>query len=209
MARNGIATSRLQEFPIVRPSCKLSSKLISPDDVDRLKAVAETFDQLGYMVDVIELTYVFALRLGEACAAKVEWVDPKGLWFVVRNDSTFSTKTGLENAKPMNQEQATWLEERCRGRRKEEYLLRNSKGSSLTRKHTSKMFKKLARAAGMDEAVTFHSLRHSRLSALVQSGVSVEATRLFAGHSTIDMTMRYVHLSPEWYRQAVIQAVRT
>ena len=40
---------------------------------------------------------------------------------------------------------------------------------------------------------SFHQLRHFFCSTLVRRGASVEAVRLLAGHSKLDVTQRYVH----------------
>ena len=61
---------------------------------------------------------------------------------------------------------------------------------------------KAARKAKI-ERVRFHDLRHTFASQLVMAGVGLKAVQELLGHKTIDMTLRYAHLSPDHKRAAV------
>lgn len=50
---------------------------------------------------------------------------------------------------------------------------------------------------------SFHALRHYFCSALVRHGASVEAVRLLAGHSRLEVTQRYVHATASDLRGAI------
>lgn len=51
--------------------------------------------------------------------------------------------------------------------------------------------------------VCFHSLRHTFASWLVEGGISLYAVKELLGHSDIEMTQRYSHLSPEGLRSTI------
>ena len=58
---------------------------------------------------------------------------------------------------------------------------------------------------GVEDArqrVSFHTLRHTFASWLVQRGVDLYKVKELMGHEDIKMTMRYAHLAPEGLRKA-------
>lgn len=60
-----------------------------------------------------------------------------------------------------------------------------------------------ARRVGLSEAMNFHATRHTAASWLAQEGTSVEAIRRYMGPSTIAVTRRYMHLSPDGFAAQV------
>jgi integrase len=68
--------------------------------------------------------------------------------------------------------------------------------------HLSDLFKKHAVKAKLQD-VTFHTLRHTFCSRLVQAGVPLRMVQVLARHSNIEVTERYAHVGDGHTREAV------
>jgi site-specific recombinase XerD len=67
-------------------------------------------------------------------------------------------------------------------------------------------FKAILRKAGVKDACV-HTLRHTFASYLVMSAVDLRTVQELMGHSSITMTERYSHLSPD-HRTRAVQNLR-
>jgi integrase len=59
--------------------------------------------------------------------------------------------------------------------------------------------------AGVDQSLRIHDLRHTFASRLVSKGVPIFDVSKLLGHKSITMTMRYAHLSPHAFNDAIIK----
>jgi len=76
-------------------------------------------------------------------------------------------------------------------------------GERITQKFISKKFKSYVIKSKINPDLTFHSLRHTFASWLVQRGVSIHKVSKLLGHSDIKVTEIYTHLKPDNLRNAV------
>lgn len=74
-------------------------------------------------------------------------------------------------------------------------------GRRLSGDLLTKRFKRYVRKAGLPEAITWHSLRKTFCSWLVQNGMTLAEVRAQAGHADFSTTLLYAHLRPEDSRE--------
>lgn len=95
-----------------------------------------------------------------------------------------------------------WLEQR---QDDSDYVFTSQKGGSLTTNAIWRLFQTVAEDAGI-EGRSVHSLKHSRVSHLLQGGSPISEVRQAVGHRALSSTLRYVHSSDESAAKASRQA---
>lgn len=83
------------------------------------------------------------------------------------------------------------------------FVFSKANREKYTGDHISQSFKRACKTAGMDNAIHFHSLRHSFASNLVKKGVPLYTIKELLGHSSISTTEIYSHLNMETLREAI------
>jgi len=138
------------------------------------------------------------MRLSEILNLTWDDVDLERGFITVRN-----TKNGEIRYLPMNTTLRDLLRQLKKDCRKSNiYVFGNLQGSNYRRYTISHWFKEVVRTAGIQN-FHFHDLRHTFASYLVMAGVDIMTVKELLGHKTLDMTLRYSHLSPSFQRQAI------
>ena len=73
-------------------------------------------------------------------------------------------------------------------------LLVSERGLRINSLSLSLRLKKLLALAGIDKAITLHSLRHSIATHLLQSGMKLQHIATFLGHRSLEATQLYTHI---------------
>jgi site-specific recombinase XerD len=79
--------------------------------------------------------------------------------------------------------------------RSSEYVLKGQFTSQYSQKSVNEVLKQLAKKAGIKRNVYAHLLRHGYASHLLDAGVDLRTIQELLGHSNIDTTMIYTHIS--------------
>lgn len=144
------------------------------------------------------------LRVGELLGLRWCDVDRRGAKLTIRQAIVRGKVTTPKNGKPRNVPlcasalAALHAHRHLRG----PLVFCNEDGAPITRNQAKGPLWIQCKRAGLRE-VGWHTLRHTFASHLVMRGAPLRTVQELLGHSTIKMTMRYSHLSPDAHRQAV------
>lgn len=148
------------------------------------------------------------LRVGELLALKWEDVDLVVGRLVVRR----TLWRGFEGSPKGGRSREVSLSDNAiavlKGHRaatllKSPYVFCSANGDRLTHSEVKNVVPSICKKAGLAKRLTTHDLRHSFASHLVMRGVTLKAVQELLGHTSIEMTLRYAHLSPDVKRDAV------
>ena len=70
-------------------------------------------------------------------------------------------------------------------------------GKKMSRQNINVNLKKYCERAGIDKNITPHSLRHTSITQMGESGMSVAKISAVAGHSSTTITSRYLHVNTQ------------
>ena len=165
-------------------------RVVSPEEEKSLLENASP-----YLQDLIRFALNTGLRVGEVFSLPWSNVDlKKGILTV------FSPKTEKLREVPINAETRKVLEAWCLGKKNELVFYNPETGKRFV---DLKAGFALACTKAKIEGVTWHTLRHTFASRLVNSGVDIVTVKELLGHSSISVTMRYAHTNFDSKRAAV------
>jgi integrase/recombinase XerC len=89
---------------------------------------------------------------------------------------------------------------------KEQPLLTNSAGRSLTSRTVQNVVKRWCLQAGLPPDISPHTLRHSFATHLLDGGADLKTVQQLLGHESLGTTQVYTHISIERLRESVMKA---
>lgn len=165
--------------------------ILSPSEVAQLIAGARNL----YHRTIIMMLYSTGLRRAELCRLKVSDVDSKRMMVRVEQG-----KGGIDREVPLSQTLLRTLREYYRWMRPGTYLFPGTVNGwradkPVTEKMAWQAVHEACIRAGITKHVTPHTLRHCFATHLLESGADLRSIQMMLGHSDIEATAVYLHLS--------------
>ena len=183
-------------------------RFLSEEEVARIVCVVQTEARSAHwLADLVVFAVHTGLRRAELVALRWEAVDLARSVLTVANTETFTTKSGAERMVPVSATAWAVLDRRHVATGGSGYVFTCRTGP-ISPDYLSQAFKRYARLAGIEDC-HLHHLRHTACSWLAMRGVPVEVIRRFAGHSTITVTERYMHVGESFYTDQITSALNT
>jgi len=175
---------REQRLPVV----------LSRQEVQRLFAVVENIKHKALFM----VAYDAGLRLSEVLNLRIEDIDSQRMVIRICQGKGKKDRYGR-----LSKGLLTLLREYWRVCRPESFLF---PGACLHKRYDvstpGQILKKLCRKAGISKCVSMHTLRHSFATHLLEAGTNLRVIQQLLGHSSIQTTCLYTHISIEGLREA-------
>lgn len=190
-----------------RPARRLP-KSLPVDEVLAILESAGAADHPRAMRDraLLELLYSCGARISEAIALDVDDIDPDSRAVRLRG------KGGKERVVPVGGPAIDAVDAYLvRGRpslasRANPALFLNARGGRLSRQSAWQVLSDAAQRAGLDKAVSPHTLRHSFATHLLDGGADVRVVQELLGHASVTTTQVYTLVTVNTMREVYATA---
>lgn len=141
---------------------------------------------------IFSVMYSGGLRVNEVTHLRTDDIDSKRMRIYVSDG-----KGGKDRYTILSNTALNDLRNYCRAYKiTDSYLFRGRDPESpLSNRTVQLVFKKVKEHQGLDKRATVHSVRHSFATHMLESGVSVHHLQKLLGHTQVQTTSKYLHIS--------------
>ena len=179
-------TEKVAELPRVKRPQQLPV-VLSREEVARLLKVTTNLKHKALLM----VAYSAGLRVGEVVRLKVSDIDSRRMQIRVT-----AGKGAKDRYTLLSETALTVLRDYFRAYKPKDWLFPGQDSTDhLSERSAQKIFKQAAAKAGISKSVTFHTLRHSFATHLLEDGVDIRYIQELLGHGSIETTERYTHVT--------------
>ncbi len=172
---------------------------LSESDVEALLAAPDIDTALGFRDRaMLEMLYATGLRVSELVGLKLEQLS------LIQGCIRITGKGDKERLVPVGEEAMDWIEQYLAGARLDilsgrhnDFVFVTRRGKHMTRQAFWHIIKRYASKAGIDKALSPHTLRHAFATHLLNHGADLRVVQLLLGHSDLSTTQIYTHIARE------------
>jgi len=138
---------------------------------------------------LISLAYSAGLRVGEVINLKVKDINLDELTIHIKDAKGKKDIITIFSKKVQSD-----VGDLLKNKNLDDYVFNSERGGKLTERTAQLVFENNLRKAGIQKQATFHSLRHSFATHLLENGVDVRYIQELLGHSNIRTTQIYTQV---------------
>jgi site-specific recombinase XerD len=139
---------------------------------------------------LLALAYGSGMRVSEVVSLKTGDLNLDELSILIKD-----AKGGKDRISVVPETLINDLRNMVAGKNTNDYLFESERGGKLTTRTAQIVFEKSLKLAGILKPATFHSLRHSFATHLLENGVDVRYIQKLLGHASISTTQLYTKVT--------------
>lgn len=139
---------------------------------------------------MISLGYAAGLRVSEIVDLKVKDIDHSELLLHIKN-----AKGKKDRISVLPKRLKKNIENLVAGKKGNDFVFESNRGGKLTTTSVQKVFHRALQKTGIKKEATFHSLRHSFATHLLENGTDVRYVQELLGHANIRTTQIYTKVT--------------
>ncbi len=139
---------------------------------------------------LLSLAYGAGLRVSEVVSLKVQDLDFEELTVHIKQ-----AKGQKDRISVMPESLTNSLKNLVAGKSGKDLVFASERGGKLTTRTAQKVFENALEKSGIKKDATFHSLRHSFATHLLENGTDVRYVQALLGHANIRTTQIYTHVT--------------
>lgn len=139
---------------------------------------------------LLALAYGSGLRVSEIVDLKIKDLNLEQLIVTVRQGKGNKDRITVipETIRPA-------LQNYCLDKNSNDFVFSSERGGKLTTRTAQKVFEQSLQKAGIKKTASFHSLRHSFATHLLENGTDIRYVQELLGHQNIRTTQRYTRVT--------------
>jgi len=139
---------------------------------------------------LLSLAYGAGLRVSEVIALKVQDLDLEEMTIHIKQ-----AKGQKDRISVLPEKLAKDLKNLVAGKSKNNHVFASERGGKLTTRTAQKVFENALKKTEIKKGASFHSLRHSFATHLLENGVDIRYVQELLGHQNIRTTQRYTQVT--------------
>lgn len=154
-----------------------------------IQEIIEVIDNVKHRL-IVSLAYGAGLRVSEVVALKVKDVELEELALNVRQSKGKKDRVTIFPESLRND-----LGRIMNFKEKNNYIFESERGGKLTTRSAQKVFGNALKKTGIKKDASFHSLRHSFATHLLENGTDIRYVQELLGHNNIRTTQIYTQVT--------------